>query len=291
MRLVSARQAWRDALHESRDSVLAAAAERAKVGKRGYVAGETMPSMLDSNGRCAHMLAAGLVQQAISTLPKPLQHFGHTLYSPVATGQDLNIAHALVWFTAELPVLSAKREEVGYWMALAAIKSHQAVISDREGWGPARVCEFVRDWYGVRISVANWARDWAGIWAAILVAVDQLDAKALRPVAQVVARMDGRRTACRWDAHDRAQVADARAEAYWQRREAARQALRVRLDAMSTERLRRWFARMIVYAAAYRREWGEDVLAKPFRHAWHLDRVAEYWHHRQRLGDVKKSAA
>lgn len=291
MKLVSARQAWRDALHESRDSVLAAAAERAKVGKRGYVAGETMPSMLDSNGRCAHMLAAGLVQQAIGTLPKPLQHFGHTLYSPVANGQDLNIAHALVWFTAELPKLSARKEEVGYWMALAAIKSHQAVISDREGWGPARVCEFVLDWYGVKIGVNNWTRDWAGIWAAIMAAVDQLDAKALRPVAKVIARMDGRRTACRWDAYDRGLAADARARSYGARREAARQALRDQLDAMSTTRLRRWFARMNLYAAAYRIEWGEDVISNPARHVIYSDRVCEYWHQRQRVGDVKKSAA
>jgi hypothetical protein len=293
MRLISARQAWREALHESRDSVLAAAAERAKLGKRGRVAGETMPSMLDSNGRCAHMLAAGLVQQAIGQLPKPLQHFGHSLYSPVANGQDLNIAHALVWFTAELPECTARREEIGYWMALAAIKSHQAVVSDRDPWGPTRVCEFILDWYGAKLDASHWARDWADIWAPIVKAVDKLDAKALKPVAELVARMDGRQTPgdCRWETHDRQQVADARSTAYVPRRDVARQALRSRLDAMDAEQLRRWFDRMRAYAAAYRQEWDSDVVANPGRHLVYADRVAEYWHQRQRVGDVKKQVA
>ena len=35
MKLTSARQAWHDALYENRDSVLAVAAEKAKLGKRG----------------------------------------------------------------------------------------------------------------------------------------------------------------------------------------------------------------------------------------------------------------
>ena len=174
MRLISARQAWREALHESRDSVLAAAQERIKLGKRGRVVGETIPSMRDSNGRCAHMLAAGLVQSAIGTLPKPLQHFGHALYSPVANGQDINVAHALVWLTVDLGECTAKRKEVAYWMALAAIKSHQAAVNGREPWGPGRVVEFVHDWYGTKVSVANWARDWSAIWAAIASTVEQL---------------------------------------------------------------------------------------------------------------------
>lgn len=195
MRLIGARQAWHDALHDSGASALAVAAEKAVLGKRGYVANETMPSRQETNGRCAHMLASGLVQQAIASLPKPLQHFGHALYSPVANGQDLNIAHALVWFTADLKDLPARKAELGYWMALAAVKSHQAMVYGRDGWGPTRVCEFVLDWYGARINPANWARDWADLWEALAKAADQLDAKALKPVAEVIQRMGENRAA------------------------------------------------------------------------------------------------
>lgn len=293
MKLISARQAWREALHESRDSVLAAAQERIKLGKKGRVVGETMPSMRDSNGRCAHMLAAGLVQSAIGTLPKPLQHFGHALYSPVANGQDINVAHALVWLTVDLDGYPAKRREVAYWMALAAIKSHQAAVNGREAWGPGRVAEFVQDWYGTKFAVANWARDWAPVWAIIARAVDQLDAKALKPVAAVIVRMAERRVfgTCRWDVYDREHAADVRAEAYAARRGTAREALHNRLNAMDVDQLRRWFRRMNNYGAAYRREWGSDTHENQSRHLLYSDRICEYWNQRQRVGDVAKRVA
>lgn len=293
MRLISARQAWREALHESRDSVLAAAQERIKLGKRGRVIGETMPSMRDSNGRCAHMLAAGLVQSAIGTLPKPLQHFGHALYSPIVNGQDIGIAHALVWLTVELDGYSAKRKEVAYWMALAAIRSHQAAVDGREAWGPGRVIEFVHDWYGTKVSAQNWARDWAPIWSIIARTVDSLDAKALKPVAAVIVKMAERRVfgTSRWDLYDREHVADLRAEAYAARRGSARDALHTRLNAMSAEQLRRWFRRMNAYGAAYRAEWGNDTQENPGRHLVYSDRICEYWNQRQRVGDVTKRVA
>lgn len=293
MKLISARQAWRDALHEGRDSVLAAAADRAVLGKRGRVVGETIPSMLDSNGRCAHMFAAGLVQSAIGTLPKPLQHFGHAMYSPVGTGQDLNIAHGLVWFTTVLPECSPRRREIAYWVALAAIKSHQAFVYGREGWGPGRVCEFVQDWYGARMDQSHWARDWAAIWEAISKAIDLLDKKALKPVAEVVARMDGRRQPgwCRWEDFDREAVADTRAAAYDRRRPGVVTALQARLSAMEDTALRQWFCRMQAYAVAYRLEWGTDVLENPARHQRYQDRITEYWNQRQRVGDVTRRVA
>lgn len=293
MKLISARQAWREALHESRDSVLAAAQERIKLGKKGRVVGETMPSMRDSNDRCAHMLAAGLVQSAIGTLPKPLQHFGHALYSPVANGQDINVAHALVWLTVDLDGYPAKRREVAYWMALAAIKSHQAAVNGREAWGPGRVAEFVQDWYGTKFAVSHWARDWAPVWAIIARAVDQLDAKALKPVAAVIVRMAERRVfgTCRWDVYDREHAADVRAEAYAARRGSAREALHNRLNAMDVDQLRRWFRRMNNYGAAYRREWGSDTHENQARHLLYSDRICEYWNQRQRVGDVARRVA
>ncbi|MFG9861126.1 hypothetical protein ACG3RZ_29860, partial [Pseudomonas aeruginosa] len=69
----------------------------------------------DTNGRSAHMLAAGLVQAAIRSLPKPLQHFGHTLYSPLATGDDVAIAHGLVWIGSGLGQLTQRQGERAYW--------------------------------------------------------------------------------------------------------------------------------------------------------------------------------
>ncbi|BGD56149.1 TPA: hypothetical protein VDW84_002090 [Pseudomonas aeruginosa] len=290
MRLISARQAWHDAFYESRSSVLAVAADKAALGKKGRVANETHPDRKDTNGRSAHMLAAGLVQAAIRSLPKPLQHFGHTLYSPIANGQDLNIAHSLVWFTAELPECSQRRQEIAYWMALAAIKSHKAAVNGRDAWAPGRVCEFVRDWYGTGPSAHNWARDWSGTWDRLAKAVDQLDAKALAPVARVVAKQSGLRRGpgWRWLQVDRNLVAEQRAATYAAQRDSACSRLHERLLRMTDAQLAAWFTRVKAYGVAYRAEWGDDVLEQPHVHARYHDRVAAYWEQLQRLGRVKK---
>ena len=43
------------------------------------------------------MLAAGKVMHAISTLPAPLQHLGHFLYSPLANGST-RTAQSFLYF-------------------------------------------------------------------------------------------------------------------------------------------------------------------------------------------------
>ncbi|MGA4814513.1 hypothetical protein ACPA9J_00005 [Pseudomonas aeruginosa] len=75
------------------------AADKAALSMR-RVAGAFRPQR--TNGRSAHMLAAGLVQAAIRSLPKPLQHFGRTTLLPSPTARNLNVARSLVWFTAEI---------------------------------------------------------------------------------------------------------------------------------------------------------------------------------------------
>ncbi|MGV8643657.1 hypothetical protein ACV35T_29670 [Pseudomonas aeruginosa] len=156
MKLTSARQAWHDALYENRDSVLAVAAEKAKLGKRGRVANETHPDRKDTNGRSAHMLAAGLVMAAIGTLPKPLQHFGHTLYSPLATGDDVAIAHGLVWIGAGLGQLTQRHPVGALGLALAAINSHKRAVNGRHTLGTGEDCLFIRERLGCRVDPVNW---------------------------------------------------------------------------------------------------------------------------------------
>ncbi|MCO2252131.1 hypothetical protein FA375_03595 [Pseudomonas aeruginosa] len=288
MKLTSARQAWHDALYENRDSVLAVAAEKAKLGKRGRVANETHPDHKDTNGRSAHMLAAGLVMAAIGTLPKPLQHFGHTLYSPLATGDDVAIAHGLVWIGAGLGQLTQRQGERAYWMALAAINSHKRAVNGRDTLGPGEVCLFIEERLGCKVDPHNWARDYAGTWDRLARHVDKLDAQALKPVAEVVAKQSGLRKGpgWRWLQTDRDLVAEQRAEAYAERRELHLQRLAERLRGMTDQQLARWAARMKQYGAAYREEWGDDVLELPEVHQRYHDRVAAYWTQRERLKRV-----
>ncbi|HBP4592594.1 TPA: hypothetical protein L5618_004852 [Pseudomonas aeruginosa] len=288
MKLTSARQAWHDCMYENRDSVLAVAAEKAKLGKRGRVANETYPDRKDTNGRSAHMLAAGLVMAAIGTLPKPLQHFGHTLYSPLATGDDVAIAHGLVWIGAGLGQLTQRQGERAYWMALAAINSHKRAVNGRDTLGPGEVCLFIEERLGCRVDPSHWARDYASTWERLARHVDKLDAQALKPVAEVVAKQSGLRKGpgWRWLENDRDVVAEARAELYAQRREHHQQRLAERLRGMSDHQLAAWAARMKRYGEAYRAEWGDDVLELPEVHQRYHDRVAAYWTQRERLKQV-----
>lgn len=223
MKLISARQAWRDAMHESRDSVMAVAAEIARLQKRedntekvvimledengkevarSYTARrgndqsirETRGGQRLTNARCAHMLAAGLIQHAISTLPLQLQRLGHFFYSPLADGADLAAAHSLVWFSSDWGIPQV-RQERAYWLALAALNSHKRLVHGKEAIGPVEACMLVQDRLGVRMHPDNWSRDWAALWERIATQIDRFDAKALAPVAAVVDRQREREKA------------------------------------------------------------------------------------------------
>lgn len=216
MKMISARQAWHDALHESRASVMAVAAEQAKIGKKTGDGESRVVVMLENedgkevarsypvrkkgvqetrqgrrltDSRCAHMLAAGLVLHAIDTLPVPLQRFGHFLYSPIATGNDLSIAHGMAWLGSGLDALTCRRKERAYWMALAALQSHKRMVHGREGMAPGEVCMFIEERDGSRMDPSHWARDWAPIWEKLAKHIDRMDARALAPVAEVVERL------------------------------------------------------------------------------------------------------
>lgn len=222
MKLIGARQAWHDAMHENRDSVMAVAAEQAKIGKKmaggegrvvvmlenehGKEVAKSYPVRTEgvqetrsgrrlSEARCAHMLIAGLVMHAIDSLPKTLQHFGHFMYSPIVNGNDLSIAHGLAWLGSGLDSLGEKKRERAYWMALAALQSHKRMVTGRPGLTPTEVCVFVEERLGVRMHPDNWARDWAEVWEALAKHVDRLDARALAPVSEVVDRMREREEA------------------------------------------------------------------------------------------------
>lgn len=114
--------------------------------------------------RCQHMLAAGKVMHAISTLPAPLQHLGHFLYSPLANRVDQNRAQSFLYFSADLPKMNKPRQEVAYWVALAAMHSWKDMVNGREEWWPGKVIQFLADWPGFVLYAANWERDWAAIW-------------------------------------------------------------------------------------------------------------------------------
>lgn len=181
MRLTTARQAWHDAQYESRDSVMFQQDKRPRARNA-------------SSSRCAHMATMGRVQHAIASLGRPLQHFGHHLYSPLADARDQDVARTLVWFGWEKPAgLSKVKESRAYCLVLPALVSYRGMtVGGRTEWAPRRVAEFVEQWYGETISVSQWARDWAPIWEGLQRTIGELDQKVLEPVEAVI---DGERDA------------------------------------------------------------------------------------------------
>lgn len=217
MRLITARQAWHDSQHESHASIMQAAIEgvksetkrtqrrsrlvdavfaatgdeeeaRIKVAAQKVSASETRRTGRDtSSARCIHMLTMGKVQSAIASLPKPLQHFGHFLYSPLSNVRDQDVARTLAWFKAELPEMSRVKESRAFCMVLPALQSYRGEVNGgRDEWGPARVATFVAEWYGEAINTSQWQRDWAPIWDVLKNTIGELDQKALQPVEVLI---------------------------------------------------------------------------------------------------------
>lgn len=183
MKLISARQAWHDCFYQGGGSLTQSVLEIAELGKL------VQKSERDSStSMAAHLATAGKVQAAIATLTPSLRGFGNWMYSPLATRVDENLAHALVWFTAEAKLPDARRAkfEKCYFMTLAALRSHQAAALGRSPWTIAMICSWLLDTFAVKISEQHWARDWQDVWNVLAKTIDQLDAQALAPVAAAV---------------------------------------------------------------------------------------------------------
>ena len=216
MKVICARQAWHDALHEDRPSALAVAAEAAVIGRKFGSGENKIMVMLENHDgkevakvykvrtedvqetrsgrrltetKCIHMLTAGLILLAIDSLPKSLRHFGSFLYSPIANGNDLGIAHGLVWLGSGLDSLTDRKKQRAYWMAMAALQSHKLLVAGREGMGPGAVCLFVEERTGEKMNPQNWARDWQEIWERLGSQIDKLDRQALKPISAAVERI------------------------------------------------------------------------------------------------------
>jgi hypothetical protein len=216
MRLISARQAWTDSQHESNASITAVASEKAesasqikkararrhevvfaavgdekeeriKLVRQRISISETRRTPIGkSTARAAHLAAMGKVQRAIGTLPFQVQQFGHYLYHPCMTMQHVMNAVMLITAKAELPDLtSAKRVKAQYLVTLALQSYKQGALGGEE-WGPARIADEMKAFFGVSIDPKNWTRDWAALWESLNDIIEKVDLEAQSPLWQVI---------------------------------------------------------------------------------------------------------
>jgi hypothetical protein len=128
----------------------------------------------------------GKIQRAIDTLPFQVQQFGHFMYHPCMTMQHVMNAVMLITAKAELPDLtSAKRVKAQYLVTLA-LQSYKQGALGGEGWGPARIADEMKAFFGVSIEPKHWSRDWSSLWESLNDIIEKVDLEAQSPVWQVI---------------------------------------------------------------------------------------------------------
>jgi hypothetical protein len=219
MKLIGARQAWTDSQHESGASISAVAIETAKSGIKKSKAriqrresffpamgpeenekagrfpvlgqrisiSETRPTSAGrSTARVAHLTMMGKFQRAIATLPFQVQQFGHYMYSPIPNMRYVMNAVLLIAIRAELSELTPLRRARAHYLVTAALHSFKCEVTGASEWGPARVAEEMKAFYGLAVDPNNWNRDWKPTWDLLKATIKEVDIEAQQPLWQVI---------------------------------------------------------------------------------------------------------
>lgn len=219
MKLIGARQAWTDSQHESGASISAVAIETAKSGikkskARIHRRDSLFPAMGPeenekagrfpvlgqrisisetrrtpagrSTARAAHLAMMGKFQRAIATLPFQVQQFGHYMYSPIPNMRYVMNAVLLIATRAELSELTPLRRARAVYLVTPALQSFKCEVTGASEWGPARVADFLKEFYGVAIDQKNWSRDWLPTWILLKATIKAVDIEAQSPLWQVI---------------------------------------------------------------------------------------------------------
>lgn len=189
MRITTARAAWHDAYYQPWDSVMAVAADWAKLG----TSVQTTAKAVTAN-HAAHQALAGRVQAAIETLPLCLQAFGHHMYSPIATDADREMAEDAVFVLAmrEQARMTASKRERAEYVARGVLFRYRTMNQGGMGQNldpldrPEAFRKWLLDVYGIELASAAWEREWGGFVEACFDACNKLDRAALAPVSRVV---------------------------------------------------------------------------------------------------------
>lgn len=189
MKLISARQAWHDAYYQPWDSVTSMMAEWARLGTSVQT---TCRSVNASHA--AHQALAGAIQAVIGMLPTQPRAFGHFMYSPL-TMEDQNEIAAHAVFTKAVSLVPAMRQskyDKARSVAKGVLYRYQRMNQGGQGGcadpliNPEAFRQWLDDWYGVTLDSRNWDREWGVFIEACFKECNELDRKALGPVAAVL---------------------------------------------------------------------------------------------------------
>lgn len=202
MRYISARQMIFDAYHEQRGSVMAHAAEIARMGA------QVQTTVRNNNDwRIVHGLEAGQVISAVERQPQHLQALARYCFGPFTRdelAEDREWIHTALMHVgmqmrlpgqgqSDYPTAEAARQL--RWIVSAAIHHHAEVTYpyNRPGLhNPRRIAAWIEEEHGEEVNTRDWSRrdrsTWGGVWERLLNTLDQWECEALAPVAALIAK-------------------------------------------------------------------------------------------------------
>lgn len=192
MQLNSARQAWHDCFYTAWDSQ---GSFIENLGMLGTMIQTTEKQRKASHA--VHQALAGGVQAAIFKLPGSLRAFGNYMYAPSCSDDEREVAEEVIFGMAMARsgrMTAAKRERCEYvakGVMFRYRRMHQGGQSSAQD--PFASPEWFKRWideeYGVSLPACAWTRDWEPFVQICFKVCEDIDKRALSPVAATIYEM------------------------------------------------------------------------------------------------------
>lgn len=192
MNLNSARQAWHDCAYNPSRGGISGLEERCLLGTSIQATDWGVTA-----GHAAHSTLAGWIQSAIARLHPQLRVFGDFMYGALQDDSVREAAENVVYgytLSRSPRMTTVKRVKLEFMVKGVAHRyryMHQGGQSANPD--PLSKPETFRAWlfehYGLRLQSSAWARDWEPLVQICFECCEDLDRRALVPVAAVMYRM------------------------------------------------------------------------------------------------------
>lgn len=192
MKIKSARQVWHDCTYAAARSTSASLEDLMVMGR-----------MIQKTDRgndadhAVHSVLAGHFQSAIERLHPQLRVFGEWMYSAAANDDIREAAEEVVFGLAasKAPRMTASKRERAEYVAKGVLYRYRYMHQGGQSANPDPMSkpETFRAWlfdeYGVRLESCAWARDWEPFIQLCFECCEDIDRKALSPVAALIYTM------------------------------------------------------------------------------------------------------
>lgn len=189
MRLTTARAAWHDSSYVMTRGGLSGLAERAVLG----VAVQTT-CRGNTADHAVHAALSGMIQSVIAKLHPQIRVFGEFMYSALQDDAIREAAEEIVYecalgkvgFRSERKIANARY--VARCVAYRYRRMHQGGQSASADplSSPAAIVKWIKDEFGIELCLSAWDREWDPFIDRCFECCEDLDRRALSPVAAVI---------------------------------------------------------------------------------------------------------